>query len=118
MAVFELPLLLWKSAEKPVPRVGVAGGVSQERLYTGGRVLDATYVTTKCETAGSCIAGAFCVTRKRTSPDCRVRDARGVVHERVITQERVASAEVTVLSTNRSRLRRKHKAGEHKRGEK
>jgi hypothetical protein len=53
------------------------------------------------------------VASERTSTGGRVCDAGGVEIERTITQKRVEAAEIAALSTTRSRLRRKRKAGQH-----
>src|SRR5262249_35447699 len=55
------------------------------------------------------VEGAGVVATERTSTGGRVLSAGRIVHERVITQERVAEAEVAALSTIGSRLRRKRK---------
>ena len=63
------------------------------------------------------VVAAGCVAKERSKTDGRVVEASGIQNERVITQERVAVAEVAALLTNSSRLRHKRKAGQRQEDE-
>jgi len=61
--------------------------------------------------AGRRVEVAVCIAKERVETERRIIDAGGNANERVITLGGVVVRQATVL-TNRSRLRRKRKAGE------
>src|SRR5262249_34406651 len=112
-----------------------ARGVAVERVVTAGFVLLASVVVKEREKTagvfglargvvvggdaapGGIAAAARRVGVERVRTDGSIKDAGGVVKERVITEDCVAIGEVAALLTNRSRLRRKRKAGEREQRE-
>src|SRR5439155_9154232 len=95
-----------------------AGGVAVERSITSGCVAAADCVESERGGTVGRVVAAGRVEIERTSTNSRVVEAGCVVKERVVTQERVLVEDVAAFLANRSRFRRKPKAGEGKRDEK
>src|SRR5262245_48104055 len=91
-----------------------AGGVVEERLGTY-RSVKVAGVEYECLSTDGRVVAARCVVVERVKTDCRVQDATCEAKERIFTLDGV-EAQAGIL-TNRSRLRRKGKAGEDERDE-